>query len=128
MIPPPVDPALLREHAYADTGNLEIVLNPKTFTDFGGFKSIEKYGLGYFNYMFALDKRVTEVSIKDILRCHIYKHFNFYFVILVMLTLMWLLSLTIYAESFKEKISFDLGRSRSHKKKSGEISYDHVQV
>ncbi|CAH01143.1 uncharacterized protein KLLA0_C02145g [Kluyveromyces lactis] len=128
MLPPPVDAALLREHAYADTGNSQIVLDIKTFTDDGGYKPIEKYGLGYFNYMFALNKRVTEVSLKEIIRGHIYEYFTIYFVIIVIILAIWILSVSIYAECLTKRIRSAFGKTSSYSKKVDGISYDHVQV
>ncbi|CDO92751.1 unnamed protein product [Kluyveromyces dobzhanskii CBS 2104] len=128
MLPPPVDAALLREHAYADTGNLQIVLDINTFTDAGGYKSIEKYGLGYCNYMFGLNDRVSDVSLKEIIRGHIYEYFTFYFFILLVILGVWILSISIYADMLRKKMSSALGGSRSYKNKVDGISYDHVQV
>lgn len=128
MIPLPVDPVLLREHAFADTGNIAIVLNPESVGDAGGFKSIGKYGLGYFNYVLGHDKCVNEFSLKDMVRGHIFKYFNFYFIIIIAILGLWILSVSIYAECVTEQLYNLLGRKRSYKKKFEGISYDHVQV
>lgn len=78
MIPEPIDPALLREHAYHDTGNLELVLSKDTYTEFGGFKSILKYGLGYFNYAPGLEREVHEKSNLYVIKIHILEHYGLY--------------------------------------------------
>ncbi|SCV03079.1 LANO_0G02014g1_1 [Lachancea nothofagi CBS 11611] len=78
MIPEPIDPALLREHAFQDIGDLNIVLSKETYTEFGGFKSIFKYGLGYFNYTFGLSREVHERNIPSMLRSHVLEHYGAY--------------------------------------------------
>ncbi|CAR23868.1 hypothetical protein ACU8KH_03545 [Lachancea thermotolerans] len=78
MIPEPVDPGLLREHAFYDSGDLGVVLSKDTYTEFGGFKSIFKYGLGYFNYASGLDREVHERSLAYMLKFHILQHFGLY--------------------------------------------------
>ncbi|SCU95309.1 LAMI_0F01948g1_1 [Lachancea mirantina] len=84
MIPDPTDPALLREHAFYDTGDLGTVLNIDTFTEKGGFKPILKYGLGYFNYGFGLQDEIYDRSILYMVKSHLHDHPNPYlFLILV---------------------------------------------
>ncbi|CEP64342.1 uncharacterized protein LALA0_S11e01926g [Lachancea lanzarotensis] len=91
MIPEPIDPALLREHAFQDIGDLDIVLAKETYTDFGGFKSIFQYGLGYFNYGFGLDREVHERSLSCVLKSYIVGHYVvFSFVALVLAVLCYI--------------------------------------
>lgn len=90
MIPTLVDHALLREHAYENTKDLTQVLDPSTFSNNEGFKSIRDHGLGYFNYYLALDEDVYGSSSLDMVRAHIYDHFNVYLALFLVLLIAWL--------------------------------------
>ncbi|KAH3899604.1 uncharacterized protein SCDLUD_003884 [Saccharomycodes ludwigii] len=81
MIPIPNDPALLREHIYSETGDLHVVLDPRTFSDIDGYKPISAYGLGYFNYYMKTDRELREKRVLDEIVIHVYNNFNFYFII-----------------------------------------------
>ncbi|SCU96660.1 LADA_0H02080g1_1 [Lachancea dasiensis] len=93
MIPQPVDPALLREHAFQDIGDLNVVLAKETYTEFGGFKSIFRYGLGYFNYGFGLERQVHERSILSILRSHVLENYVVYSCVVLVLALLTYIAL-----------------------------------
>ncbi|SCU95757.1 LAFA_0G02124g1_1 [Lachancea sp. 'fantastica'] len=101
MIPEPVDPALLREHAYQDIGDLSIVLAKETYTDFGGFKSIFQYGLGYFNYDFGLDREVHERSMSCILKAHVSEHCGLYSFVALLLAALCYFALVRVQGSFR---------------------------
>lgn len=89
MVPPPLDPILIREHGYLDTQDLDTVLDQRTFFH-NGFKSAKKYGLGYLNYNLALDKEIYDKSWSYMLRSHLYEHFTIYFMIYIGLLFLWI--------------------------------------
>lgn len=128
MIPAPIDPALLREHAFAETGNLAIVLSKEKFSDEGGYKSVTKYGLGYFNYMVAAKKCVRGISYKEILRGHFYHYFNWYFITLSILFGIWVLLLLIRDGRLARILNVLNSRLNLKKKKKDDMSYDYVPV
>ncbi|CCD22209.1 uncharacterized protein NDAI_0A00510 [Naumovozyma dairenensis CBS 421] len=90
MIPPPVDPILLREHAYQETGDLGLVLNKNKFTGRGGYKPILNYGLGYFNYDMSLKDEVYSKSYCSMLKGHIQQHFLIYFILFLISSTFWI--------------------------------------
>ncbi|AGO10837.1 AaceriAFR676Cp [[Ashbya] aceris (nom. inval.)] len=91
MIPLTIDAALVREHAYENSKLLKLVLNPEVRVPTGGYKSIKEYGLGYFNYMLGLQYQVTQVSVRDQIRDHVYRHFNMYFSVWLVAFVVWVL-------------------------------------
>ncbi|CCC68959.1 hypothetical protein NCAS_0B08750 [Naumovozyma castellii] len=91
MIPPPTDPALLRENAFQETGDLNIVLNKDTFRGAGGYKPILTYGLGFFNYGMTLDDDVYSRTWADAIRCHVTQHCVAYTVIFIVLAICWIM-------------------------------------
>ncbi|SCU99154.1 LAME_0G02036g1_1 [Lachancea meyersii CBS 8951] len=93
MIPEPIDPALLREHAFQDSGDLGIVLAKETYTELGGFKSIFEYGLGYFNYGFGLTREVHERSMACILKSHVLDHYGLYSCVALILAILCYIAL-----------------------------------
>ncbi|CCE62125.1 hypothetical protein TPHA_0B04560 [Tetrapisispora phaffii CBS 4417] len=88
MVPPPYDPILLREHAYYDTGDLTVVLDPDTFYQ-NGLKSSARYGLGFLNYNFGLRDEIYEKSFWMLVRIHVYTHFTFYLTLFTGLLFAW---------------------------------------
>lgn len=119
MIPEPLDPALLREHAFQDTGDLKIVLDPATFTEEGGFKPILKYGLGYFNYGLGLSKEVHQRSFFYMARSHMITHFNIYGSVLLLVVILW--AITLF--SGKGVFRSSLPRWKSTSKKENDVYY-----
>ncbi|QLG70152.1 hypothetical protein HG535_0A00910 [Zygotorulaspora mrakii] len=129
MIPPPVDPALLHEHAYQGTGDLSYALNIETFTDEGGYKPLLKYGLGFFNYYLALDDEVYGRSWLEIFRFHLYEHFAIYFLIFLVAFLAWSSMVVAHIGSTSD-IIFHKSKG-SHKKRSEDgdsLDYHHLKV
>lgn len=128
MIPPPVDPVLLHEHAYQDTGDLNYVLHLETFTNDGGYKPVLKYGLGFFNYDLALKDEIYDMSWLDILRFHIYEHFIAYFSIFIVLFLIWVF---IVAVQLGHASYFVFGKDKKFFKrhdKEDDFEYRHIKV
>lgn len=130
MIPPPIDPALLREHAYHDTGILNIVLNPDTYTDEGGYKPVLGYGLGYYNYAFGIGREVDEKSSLEMARFHIYKYFNWYLLLLVLLGLWWYASVASrYGPGgFGVPALWKGKKLKKREDEDGDVEYHHVKV
>lgn len=128
MIPLPVDPVLLHEHAYQDTGDLSYALNLDTFTDEGGYKPVLKYGLGFFNYQLALKDEIYESSWLDQARFHLYEHFTIYFLLFLIAFLIWAFMLVAQighlGESFfrKNKVAF------KKSSKEDDFTYHHLKV
>ncbi|AET37337.1 uncharacterized protein Ecym_1079 [Eremothecium cymbalariae DBVPG len=126
MIPPPVDSALLREHSYEDKRLLDIVLNSQKYSSTSGYKPIKDYGLGYFNYIFAMEKGIGQVRNKDIFRDHLYRYFNFYFSVWLVIFMVWFLYV------FGSPSSLDKMSWRIHSKKKSDddtvTMYHHMKV
>lgn len=58
-VPPFVlDPALLREHAYFDSGNMQYVV-PDILKEKLGYIKIQDRGLGSFDYCFAMNSTIS---------------------------------------------------------------------
>ncbi|CAL9731621.1 hypothetical protein MOUN0_M01618 [Monosporozyma unispora] len=89
MIAYPIDPALIRDHIFHDTGDLNIVLNPDTFYRPGAFKRVKDYGLGYFNYQFQIQEEIYTPSVTDTWRSEIYDNFVKYLVIVLIVMSLW---------------------------------------
>lgn len=127
MIPLPIDPGLLREHAFADIGNLQIVLHPDTYTDIGGHKSTLQYGLGYFNYILQLDQQVSQKEWIIIFRGHIYQYFNIYIIIFIIISGIWITSiLDVKPESTASLLH--LPRWNKNLDKEDTVDYHHIKI
>lgn len=89
MIPFPSDPILLREHAYEETKNLELVLYSVDTVCKFAHKPIRDYGLGYFTYEFGPENKLNGMSKSRIIHVHIRQHLNIYFFIWLLLLIVW---------------------------------------
>ncbi|CCH58330.1 hypothetical protein TBLA_0A05370 [Henningerozyma blattae CBS 6284] len=127
MYGPPGDPYLIHEHAYYESGDLDDVLDPRTFNHEGGFHRPSEYGIGYKNYDFTLDEEVYSKSYMSIFTGHVYDHFDLYFIGFVIMVSIWLY---IY---FKELQSawawlFDDGDNDDEDKKLDSAKLRYIKV
>ncbi|CCK69187.1 uncharacterized protein KNAG_0C00740 [Huiozyma naganishii CBS 8797] len=113
MIPYMPDQALLREHIYRETGDLDVVLDKETFDSHGGFKATRQFGLGYFNYQPCLHDEVYEKSLFDMWRCNVYDHFVSYFIILLVVVVWWVAFLCVDFNSLIQTVQRQLRRAVS---------------
>lgn len=124
MIPVQVDHALLHEHSFMNSKDIRDVLDPTTFSNNAGFKSIKDHGLGYYNYYLALDSDVYESSNWDVVRAHIYDNFNIYLFFCLIAALVWfgfmLSEFSVMDKIFKKR--------RGRKIRDSNIEYHHVKV
>ncbi|EDO19105.1 hypothetical protein Kpol_2000p73 [Vanderwaltozyma polyspora DSM 70294] len=128
MVPPPVDPVLLREHSFQDTGNLVTVLNPDTFYH-TGFKSTRNYGLGYMNYNLGLKDDVYEKSWLHIFRSHIYDKFTLYLILLLLSVIIWFIIFLTDVESISDlfQLRHSKGSFRRYRKMKGKVDEDVIE-
>lgn len=124
MIPTNVDQALLREHLYLNTQDINVVLDPAVFSNNEGFKSIKEHGLGYFNYYLALDSDIYDSSALDIIRAHVYDNFNIYLILFALVMIYW--GYTIIGEFGGINKMFK--KRRWNKFGDSGIEYHHVKV
>lgn len=90
MIAYPIDAALIKDHVYHDTGNLDVVLDPETFYHDGTFQRTRDYGLGYFNYQLRRDEEILSPNKVDHWRGIIYDHFFCVFICLIVCLGLWI--------------------------------------
>ncbi|KAL6942737.1 hypothetical protein ACO0RG_001698 [Hanseniaspora osmophila] len=107
------DVALLREHAYYENYDLNIVLDHRTYTAEGGYKPIRDYGLGYFNYPLALSKQILGKNILYGFSMFVYNYFTLF--------LMLYLVLLIFATNSSDKFAFPSSNNK-HNASIGALS------
>ncbi|CCF57713.1 hypothetical protein KAFR_0D00660 [Kazachstania africana CBS 2517] len=132
MIPALVDPALLHEHAFYDSGDIDLVLNPQTFTDRNGYKSISEFGLGFFNYDMELRHEIYDYTNGNLFRSHIYDYFTIYFILFIILCVGWLLACLLELNSMRKFLTKSWHGRRNSKYVSShsndDVEYHHIKV
>ncbi|AAS54048.2 AFR676Cp [Eremothecium gossypii ATCC 10895] len=124
-IPVTIDAALVREHAYENSKLLKLVLNPEVRVPKGGYKSIKEYGLGYFNYVLGMQYQVTDVSVREQIRDHFYRHFNMYFSVWMVAFVVWVLYVSQQSPASLISNGFRRGKRKGDEL---EMVYQHMKV
>lgn len=127
MVPGSVDVALLREHSFQETKDINVVLDSRTFTDKGGFKPISKYGLGYFNYDLSSDSGVYSRSISDVIRGHVYEYFMFYFVFMIFLSILWVAFFWVEFNSTNKLFKNYVKKEKHNNIDDDDVEYHHIK-
>ncbi|AMD19537.1 HCL614Wp [Eremothecium sinecaudum] len=94
MLPERLDPALIREHMYEEANNFQLALKSSSAPRTSAFNPIIDSGLARFNCVVGNCKNIDQITTKEIIRTHLYDHFNLYFAIWLIMLFLWVTYLT----------------------------------